>query len=129
MSKRPPEDPAVALVETILSAGAVLDSPTPFERKRFATNALWLCACASMDDAPVWLIYDSPVDGLHWCRLPNDLEMLDLVDPQSYAGGHVDPGRVLLWLEGKADDPSGNGGWISDDPVVFGELRRRIRGS
>jgi len=126
---RPPEDPAVAQVERILQKAARYHAAEqPTKERRSATQALWICACVTMDDAPTWLIYDTDDDGIAWwCRVPHEVEPLDLVDARLSAGGHADPGQVLLWLQGKAPEPWAGGGGGSGDAGVLEELGRKIR--
>jgi hypothetical protein len=118
----------VASVEEILKA-ASLRRPSraraPGDRP-LAPHALWICACVTTDDAPTWLIYDTDEDGLAWCRVPDAVEPLDVVDSRLNAGGHADPREVLLWLQGRALEPwaGGDGG---GDAAVIEELGRKIR--
>lgn len=124
----PPEDPAVPLVERILETAAARNPVQEQQTvgRRVVTHALWICACYSMNDAPVWLIYDdTDQDGIAWCRLPDWAEEVgDLVDARLIAGGHTEPETVLLWLQGKVSDP-----WAGDfgDADVLEELGRKIR--
>lgn len=94
----PPVDPHVADVEAILEAVASRSTNTTQLRKRrpAAAHALWLCACETLDDAPVWLIYDSDDEGLGWCRVPDGAEVAGLVDSRRIAGAHTSPDEVLL---------------------------------
>lgn len=126
---KPPldEDPYVAPVEQVLGAHATWYSPARNDRKPVATHALWICACVCDQDAPVWLIYRTVDDGLRWCRVPDRVEALDLVDAQRYAGGHTSPYEVLMWLQGEVDDPSGVSDWVDGDPDVLQSLRSRIQ--
>ena len=119
-------DPHVADVEAILEAVAPRSTRTTQRRKRRpgATHALWLCACDTLDDAPLWLIYDSDDEGLVWCRVPDGAEITGLVDSRRIAGAHTSPGEVLQWLDGEVASPDDWG-----DPVVIEELGRKIRGS
>lgn len=126
---RPPEDPAVAVVESILEAAASRH-PAPTESGEgipVAPHALWICACVTMDDAPTWLIYDTDEGGVAWCRVPNKVELVDLVDARLTAGGHADPAEVLLWIQGKTSEPWGSGGNGGGDVGVLEELGRKIR--
>ena len=79
-----------------------------------------------MDDAPTWLIYDRDEDGVAWCRVPDGIEPLDLVDAPLSAGGHADPSDVLLWLKGDAPDPWASGDGVGDAAVIR-ELGRQLR--
>ena len=125
-----PEDPSVARVEAILglSAGFGSTAPQAPEAIPIVTNALWICACVTFDEAPTWLIHDGD-SGVSWRRVPAGVEPLDLVEARTSAGGHADPKEVLLWLEGKALDPWGSGGSGSGDAAAVEELGRRIRQS
>ena len=116
----------MAGVEAILEAVAPrMARPTQFGKRRpGAAYALWLCACETLDDAPVWLIYESEEEGLVWCRVPDGAEISDLVDSRRIAGAHTDPAEVLQWLEGELAAP---GDW--GDAVVIETLGRKIRGS
>ncbi|QMW66574.1 hypothetical protein H4N58_00860 [Mumia sp. ZJ1417] len=70
-SPTPSEDQSVALVERILEEAAFrsgVEQPPPGERVT-ATHAIWLCACETMDDSPVWLIYATGDGGIGWRRL------------------------------------------------------------
>lgn len=95
--------------------------------RRAATHALWICGCITMDDAPVWLIYEDGT-SITWCRLPDEFESDDLVDTQHLAGGHADPDDVLAWLRGEAPDPF-LGADDCGDPPVIPSLGRLLQGS
>lgn len=126
---RPPEDPAVAFVEAIFEAAASRHpaAPQSGEGTPVAPRALWICACVTMDDAPTWLIYDTDEGGIAWCRVPDGVEPLDLVDARLIAGGHADPAEVLLWVQGKTSEPWAGGGDGSGDAGVLEALGRKIR--
>jgi hypothetical protein len=118
----------VAGVEKMLKA-ASSRRPSPAktpEGRHLASHALWICACVTTDDAPTWLIYDTNEDGVAWCRVPDAVEPLDLVDARLSAGGHADPSEVLRWLQGRTPNPwaGGDGG---GDAAVIEELGREIR--
>ncbi len=99
--------------------------PSPSGRSVPTTHALWICACVTMDDAPIWLIYEDLVHGVMWCRVPDGATVSDIVDAESIAGGHTDPDAVLEWLKGEAPDPwSGGDGW--DDGGVLDRFGRRL---
>lgn len=121
----------MARVEAILGLAAGFGSTPPQapEAIPIVTNALWICACVTFDEAPTWLIHDDDDSGVSWRRVPAGVEPLDLVEPRTGAGGHADPQEVLLWLEGKALDPWGSGGSGSGDAAAVEELGRRIRQS
>lgn len=120
------EHPAVVRVERILSTAASRCSrPVPMcDGRPAATHALWICACVTFEDAPVWLIYDLD-DGIAWERVPGGVELFDLLDARHVAGGHADPADVLHWLQGDAPDPWAGGDGCGD-PVVAEEIRRKI---
>lgn len=118
----------MAPLERILSTAASRrpGSVPPDGEKAAATHALWICACVTFDDAPIWLIYDHDDDGIVWQQVPYEAEPLDLVDTDHIACGHADPADVLAWLQGDAPNPWA-GGDGSGDPSVLIELRRKIR--
>ncbi len=119
----------MAPVEEILDAAATRE-PSPMrllEDRPLATHAMWICACETMEDAPTWLIYDMDEGGVVWCRVPDDVEPLDLVDARLSAGGHSDPGEMLLWLQDGASDRWLGGG--GGDEAVARELQPKIRRS
>ena len=90
---RPPEDPAVALVEEILEAAAA-QHPAAHrvgEGTPVAAHALWICACVSQNDAPKWLVYGAADGGLARRRVPDRVEALSLVDAQLSAGVTLSP--------------------------------------
>ncbi|MBO0883394.1 MAG: hypothetical protein J2P17_24280 [Mycobacterium sp.] len=128
---RPParEDPAVVLVEQILAAAAAAAGSVDILRKgRLAvTQALWICACLTIDDSPRWLIYETPNGDLGWNRIPDGADPLDLVETRLIPGGHADPAEVLRWLQGIASDPWSGGGYGDGDAGVLDELRTKVR--
>lgn len=128
-ASRPPEDPAVAPVEQILQAAAARHpvSGDTFEDRPSATHALWICACVTPDDAPIWLMYAVDEDGVAWCRVPPQVRVADVVDAALRGGGHADPAEVLRWLQGDVSDPWAHGGWGDGDAGVVEEIRRRIQ--
>jgi hypothetical protein len=122
----PPEDPAVAPVEALLRKAATFRDVSGLRNGPVSTtHALWVCACVTTDEAPIWLVYEEKDSGTVWCRVPDEADIEDIVDAERIAGGHADPGDVLDWLEGAARDPwSGNGcgdGGVLD---LFDTLRR-----
>jgi hypothetical protein len=82
-----------------------------------------------MEDAATWLIYDTAEAGVAWCRVPDEVEPLDLVHARLSAGGQADPDEVLLWLQGGVPDPWSEGGYGIDDDGVVDDLSRKIRNS
>ena len=128
-SSRPSEDPSVAPIEAILEAAAArnLSPMRLLEDRPRAARAMWICACETIEDAPTWLIYDTNEGEIVWCRVPDAIEPLDLVDARLSAGGHADPGEVLPWLQGSASEPwSGGGG---GDEALAREVGRKTRRS
>jgi hypothetical protein len=109
----PPEDPAVDPVEALFNRAATyreFTHPMPSDEPLATTHALWICACVTMDDAPIWLIYEDGDSGMAWCRVPDGMDIPDVVAADSVAGGHADPAEVLAWLQGEASDPWAGGG-------------------
>lgn len=128
-SRPPREDPSVALVEDILEAAACRTPGAAPQRdgRLVVHHAIWLCACETMDDSPVWLIYDVGEDGVGWQRLPDPKRPADVVEAELLTGGHPDPHGVLEWLRGDARDPWS--GWQADFPehsFVYEAMRKRI---
>jgi len=124
---RPPEDPAVFVVEDLFDAASRPQDLFPTEDgKAVAEHALWICACVTHDDAPTWLVCDTAAGGFMWRRVPDRVEPLDLVHASYTAGGHTEPAEVLRWLQGVAPDPWGVLGDGNEDPGVLDALRRRI---
>ena len=123
-----PEDPSVASVEQILQTAASrsVDGPRRRDGRLVVTHAVWLCACETMDDSPLWLIYAVGEHGLGWQRVPDGTDLADVVDAGHLTGGHSSPHSVLAWLRGDRSDPCDGHG---DAPHVFvvDELRRRVR--
>ena len=128
-SKPNPKDPAVAAVEQILTSAvpAVSVADIVGRGRIVADHALSICACVTIDDSPTWLIYDTPEGQLAWCRVPDRVEPVHLVDAALSAGGHADAAEVLSWLLGATTDPWSGGGDGSSDPGVLDELRMKIR--
>jgi hypothetical protein len=119
-----PEDPAVAAVEELFGSSRRYEAD-PRQRAE-ATFALWLCTCYSDDAAPTWLVCDRAVDGvIDWCRVPDRIEPLDLVNAQDTAGNHTSPADVLLWLQRSEADPWGGSG-SSSDAIVLEALREKL---
>lgn len=78
-----PKDLSVARVEAILGlvAGSGSAAPQALEGTPVVTNAVWICACVTFDEAPTWLIHDGD-DRVSWHRVPDGVEPLDLVQAQ-----------------------------------------------
>jgi len=109
----PPKDLAVAPVEALFNRTATyreFTHPMQSNEPLATTHALWICACVTMDDAPIWLVYEDGDQGMVWCRVPDRVDISDGVDADVIAGGHADPGQVLAWLQGEASDPWAGGG-------------------
>jgi hypothetical protein len=123
------EDSAVAAVERILAnkVPALQVADLVGRGQANANNALWICACVTIDESPIWLIYDTPEGQLAWLRVPDRMEPLPLVNAAHTAGGHADPAGVLDWLLGEAPGPWSGGGDGSSDPGVLDELLMKIR--
>jgi hypothetical protein len=122
---QPPEHPAVALIEEILGESRRYEA-TPDSEVTAAKHALWICACETLDEAPVWLIHDTPDgDEVVWCRVPVRISEDELVDARFTAGSHLDSDDFLSWLRGESPDP-----WTWDeysgDPEVLDELGVRL---
>jgi hypothetical protein len=119
-----PEDTAVATVEQLFGASRRYEADLQW--RIAATFALWLCTCYSDDDkAPTWLVHDfADGTGVAWCRVPNRVKPLDLVDAQDTAGDHTSPAEVLLWLEGRAADPWN--GDSSGDAILLKAIREKL---
>lgn len=125
----PSEDPTVALVERIFEEAAFrsgAERPLPDERVA-ATHAIWLCACETMDDSPVWLIYATEDGGIGWRRL-GESDLSAVVHATHLTGCHSDPSGVLKWLRGEWPYPwPGRGrGDFPDHPFIYDELGRRM---
>jgi hypothetical protein len=119
-----PEDPEVAEVETILTAVASKYTPSRPADPLVVEHALWLCACVSeADDCPTWLIHDTAAGGVAWCRVPDGLDIPDLVDARLIAGAHVHPSEMLSWLKGQSAVPWSDG---DSDQAVLSELGRKL---
>lgn len=119
----------MAPIEAILEAAAArnLSPMRLLEDRPRAAHAMWIGACETREDRPTWLIYDTNEGEIVWCRVPDAIEPLDLVDARLSAGGHADPGEVLPWLQGSASEPwSGGGG---GDEALAREVGRKTRRS
>jgi hypothetical protein len=122
----PPEDPSVAPVEAILEATASRSiGEAPRRDGRLAvTHVIWLCACETMDESAVWLIYTVGEAGIGWQRIPAGMEVPEVVEAEHVTGGHPAPRE---WLRGDSSDPWRGRGNLPEDAFIFEELRRRIR--
>lgn len=119
-------DPVVSAVEQVLSRAARFASPVPIGvGKAIAVRAVWFCACVTLDEAPTWLIYDTPDGEVGWRRVPDSTDVAELVSAEVITGGHVDPADVLHWLQddGNAAVP----GDESADRVVVQALGLKVR--
>lgn len=125
----PPVDPSVGPVEDLLDAAASRTTGATERRagRVVASHALWLCACETFDDAPTWLIYAVGADGVGWQRIPEQVDIEDVVDAEHLTGCHPDPEGVLVWLRGERPRPWRRGlGDFPEDSHVYDELQRRI---
>ena len=109
-SSSPPEDAAVGPVEELFNRAATHREFRQSNEPLATTHALWICACVTLDDAPTWLVYEDGDQGMVWCRVPDGMDIPDVVSADVFAGGHADPGEVLVWLEGEASHPWAGGG-------------------
>lgn len=120
--KDPSVAPAEAILDRVAARAAEWVPGAPCPR---ANLALWICACVSTLDAPLWLLYDRPDGALMWCRIPDGAEATDIVEARLTAGGHADPAGVLAWLRGDASDPwAGGHGW--GEEIVVRELGQKL---
>lgn len=103
-------DPAVAPTENLLSAvSKPRDANDLLANPAQAEHAMWLCCCYQDEDAPTWLLFQTPDGGLSWCRLPDGTNENELIRARQWSGGHTDVAGVLHWIRGSAPDP-----WIDD---------------
>lgn len=124
----PPEDPSVAPVEELLEAAAsrsIGEAPRR-DGRLVVTHAIWLCACETLDESPLWLIYAVGENGIGWQRLPDGTNVPDVVEAEHLTGGHPAPEGVLEWLRGDWSDPWRGRGYFSH-PFIYEEVQRRIR--
>lgn len=127
---KPPEDPSVALVEAILQAAASgSHQAVPHREGRLVvTHAVWLCACETPEDSPLWLIYAVGDDDVGWQRInEHRLHIADVVQAEHLTGGHPAPDEVLAWLRGNQHGPGGGLRDFPEDAFIYDELLRRIR--
>jgi hypothetical protein len=112
-------------VEEILEAAAsrTVEKPPHRDGRMLVTHAIWLCACETMDDSPLWLIYAVGEDGIGWRRLDDGQEPADVVEAQHLTGDHSPPWAVLEWLRGEAPDFDIQ---FRGDSKIYAEIRRRI---
>ena len=90
-------------------------------------HAIWLCACETMDESPLWLTYTVGEDGIGWQRIPAGMDVSEVVEAEHLTGGHPAPEGVLEWLRGDWPDPWRGRGDFPEDAFIYEELRRRIR--
>ncbi|WP_203338767.1 hypothetical protein [Nocardioides limicola] len=123
----PPEDPSVAPVEEILKAAASRSSGEVTRRdgRLIVTHAIWLCACETMDQSPLWLIYAVGEDGLGWQRVAEP-EVSDVVEAEYLTGCHPAPEGVLVWLRGDQPYPWRGPADFPEQSFIYEELRRRV---
>jgi hypothetical protein len=128
-SQIPPEDPNVARVEEILEAAASRSAGEVQRRdgRVVVTHAVWLCACETLDDSPLWLIYAVGDDGVGWQRITDYRDASDVVEADHLTGAHPDPEGVLKWLRADWPAPWRGRGDFPEDDFIYEELLRRIR--
>jgi hypothetical protein len=127
---RPPEDPSVAPVEDILEAAASLSETEVVRRegRLVVTHAVWLCACETLYDSPLWLIYAVGDDDVGWQRINGyQQDASDVVEADHLTGDHPDPRGVLEWLRGDRPYPWRGRGAFPEHDFIYDELLRRIR--
>ena len=93
-----PEDPAVGPVEEMLAVAAGRSGAPMLtsDGRVVATYAAWLCACESMQEAPVWVVHSVGADGIGWQRWDTAVDVSALVAAEHLSGGHPSPEGVLL---------------------------------
>lgn len=126
----PPEDPSVAPVEELLEAAASRSEGEASRRegRLVVTHAVWLCACETLDDAPLWLIYALGDDGVGWQRINSyQQEVSDVVEADHLTGDHAAPEGVLEWLRGDRPYPRRGPRFFPEHDYIYDELLRRIR--
>jgi len=127
-SQPPPEDPSVAAVEEILHAAASRSGGEAPRRdgRLVVTHAIWLCACETLNESPVWLIYAVGEDGIGWQRIPGGTDESEVVEAEHLTGGHPAPEGVLAWLRGDRPDPwRRRGDSFPQHSFIYDELWRR----
>lgn len=118
------QDPAVGPIEELLRVAATRHPAGDWEGRTL--HALDVCPCVTYQDAPHWIIYDTP-DGVGWRRWPDGLAEPRIVAQASLrAAGHADPAQVLAWLRGEVADPWGGTGDVGGDLEVVSALQRQI---
>jgi len=128
-ASRNAEDPSVAAVEHILEATASLSAGAPPRRdgRLVVSHAIWLCACETTEDSPIWLIYAVGDEGIGWQRIPDGMHVPDVVEAEHLTGDHPSPASVLAWLHSDSPDRwPGRRGLPDEDVSIFEEIRRRI---
>lgn len=125
-----PEDPAVAEVEAILEERTDGEYvPAARDRPLRVESLFWICACITLDDSPIWIIFQATGHGLHWCRVPDEEGFSSYADSKAMMGGHADPRSVLNWLTGDEPDPWARGGEGWGDIDVFTAFSPRLTAS
>lgn len=127
--QRPPEDPSVAPVEELLDAAASRSTEEAPRRdgRVVVTHAVWLCACETMYESPVWLVYAVGANGIGWQRVPDGTRESDVVEAEHLTGGHPAPEGVLEWLRGDLPEPWRGHGTYAQQSFIYSELGRRMR--
>lgn len=118
----------MAPVEQILEATASrsVEQPPRRDGRIVVSHALWLCACETMDESPVWLVYAVGEDGIGWQRIPPEMEVSDVVEAEHLTGCHPAPERVLAWLRGESPHPWWGRADFPEHTYIYEEIRRRI---
>src|SRR5215210_2434938 len=127
--RTPPEDPSVAPVEEILETAASRSEGDVQRRdgRLMVTHAVWLCACETLDDSPLWLIYAVGGEGVGWERITDRrLGLPDVVEADHLTGAHPDPEQVLEWLRGDRPYPWRGPADFPGEIFIYDELLRRI---
>ena len=90
------------------------------------THAVWLCACETLHDSLIWLVYAVGSNGIGWQRIPDGTDVSDIVDAEHLTGDHPAPEGVLEWLRGEWPDARRGHGPFPEDTFIYEELQRRV---
>ncbi|MGZ6583157.1 MAG: hypothetical protein ACXVHX_02260 [Solirubrobacteraceae bacterium] len=114
-------------MEEILETNASRIGASPRRDGRLVvSHAVWLCACRTIQDSPIWLIYAVGDDGIGWQRIPDGMHVRDVVEAQHLAGGHPPPESVLQWLRSDSPDRWRGPRDFPEDGYIYEEIRRRV---